>query len=90
MRESFGAKDVKNVKNVSKLRKLVRNGSGIMIVYSTRRILPIMVYTWRLRPEEVLFSGLRDFTSLSIKRLENLAFPHVKRLKRAYRRICDS
>ena len=63
MRESFGAKDVKNVKNVSKLRILVRNGSGIMIVYSTRGILPIMVYTGRLRQEEVLFSGLRDFTS---------------------------
>ena len=62
MRESFGAKDVKNVKNVSKLRRLTCNGSGIMIVYSTLGILPIMAYTGRLRPEEVLFEGLRDFT----------------------------
>ena len=62
MRESFGAKDVKNVENVSKLRILARNGSAIMIVYSTWGILPIMAYTGRPRPEEVFFSGLRDFT----------------------------
>ena len=62
MRESFGAKDVKNVKNVSKLGILARNGSGIMIVYSTRGILPIMAYTGRPRPEQVFFSDLRDFT----------------------------
>ena len=55
MRESLGDEGVKNVRNVSKLRILVRNGSGIMIVYSTRGILPIMAYTGRLRPEEVLF-----------------------------------